>query len=366
MTSVEPGWAVDHHGLGKPLNDTTHPDPSGNSTFRPANAALLSVTHLEAPVVVPSSYFDDVLAPTMERLRLRPGLLEKVAGVRERRWWSDGANASDAAAECGLKALSEAGVDAKDVGVVISTTVTRPFLEPAVATSVHHAMDLPTSALNFDLTNACLAWVNGLQVASAMIDAGAVRYAVVLGAEDVRPMHEGTIERLLRPDVTRRDFLDQFATMTLGCGAAAAVLGRADEHPEAHRILGGTGRAGTQHHELCIGDMTHMRTDAKLLLTEGIEIVASAFESGDAQWGWRDADRFVIHQISRVHTQTVVERLGLDPEKVPRTFPHWGNVGPISLPMTLAQTAPELTRGDRVIAMGVGSGLNSAMVEIAW
>jgi len=34
--------------------------------------------------------------------------------------------------------------------------------------------------------------------------------------------------------------------------------------------------------------------------------------------------------------------------------------------MTLAQTAPELTRGDRVIAMGVGSGLNSAMVEIAW
>ncbi|MFB9376537.1 3-oxoacyl-ACP synthase III [Kineococcus gynurae] len=341
-------------------------DTFGNSTFRPANAAMLSITHLEAPVVIPSSHFDDVLADTLTRLRLRPGLLEKIAGVKERRWWPDGADASQAAAETGLKALSEAGVDPSEVGLLISTTVTRPHLEPALATAVHHAMDLPTHALNFDITNACLAWVNAVQVAAAMIDAGAIRYAVVLGSEDVRSMHEGTITRLQREDVTRKDFLDQFATMTLGCGAAAAVLGPADAHPEAHRILGGVARAGTEHHELCIGDAHHMRTDAKLMLTEGIEIVADAFKGGDEQWGWSEADRFVIHQISRVHTETVVERLGLDPAKVPLTFPRWGNVGPISLPMTLAATAPELTRGDRVIAMGVGSGLNSAMLELAW
>jgi 3-oxoacyl-[acyl-carrier-protein] synthase III len=348
------------------LNDTTRGDELGNSTWSPANAALLSVSHLEAPVVVPSSHFDDVLAPTLERLRLRPGLLQKVAGVAERRWWPEGTTAPEMAAEVGLKALSEAGVDAGDVGLLINTTVTRPHLEPAVATAVHHAMDLPTSALNFDITNACLGWVNALQVASAMIDAGAVRYAVVLGAEDVRPMHEGTIARLQQPGVTRRDFLDQFATMTLGCGAAAAVLGRADEHPQGHRILGGIARAGTEHHELCIGDMNHMRTDAKLMLTEGIEIVAEAFAGGDARWGWSQADRFVIHQISRVHTETVVERLGLDPAKVPLTFPRWGNVGPISLPMTLSETTADFSVGDRVMAMGVGSGLNTAMVEIAW
>lgn len=352
--------------MGYPLNETIHGDARGNSTFRPANAALLSISHVEAPVVVPSSHFDEVLKPTLERLRLQPGLLEKVAGVSERRWWAPGQKASDVAAEVGAKALSEAGVDASQVGLVISTTVTRPYLEPAIATSVHHGMDLPTSAMNFDITNACLGWVNGLQVASAMIDAGAVSYAVVLGAEDVRPMHEGTIARLLEPGVTRKDFLNEFATMTLGCGAAAAVLGRADEHPEAHRLMGGVTRAGTAHHELCIGDMNHMRTDAKLMLTEGIEIVADAFSGGDALWGWSGADRFLIHQISRVHTETVVGRLGLDPEKVPMSFPRWGNVGPISLPMTLAATAPEFSRGDRIIAMGVGSGLNTAMIEFAW
>ncbi|WP_432564135.1 3-oxoacyl-ACP synthase III [Kineococcus sp. SYSU DK003] len=338
----------------------------GNATFAPRNAALLSISHVEAPRVVPSSYFDEVLAPTLERLRLRPGLLEKVAGVRERRWWAEGQKASDVAAECGAKALSEAGVDASEVGVVISTTVTRPHLEPAVATSVHHGMDLPTSAMNFDIANACLAWVNGVQVASAMIDAGMIRYAVVLGAEDVRSMHEGTIARLQREGITRKDFLNEFATMTLGCGAAAAVIGRADEHPEAHRILGGVTRAGTAHHELCIGDMNHMKTDAKLMLTEGIEIVADAFNAGDELWGWRGADKFVIHQISKVHTQTLIERVGLDAAKVPMSFPTWGNVGPISLPMTLAATAPELSPGDRVLALGVGSGLNTAMLELAW
>ncbi len=348
------------------LVGATSPDALGNMTFEPANAALLSISHVEAPVVVPSSHFDDVLSDTLQRLRLRPGLLEKVAGVSERRWWAPGQNAADVAAECGVKALSEAGVDAADVGLVISTTVTRPHLEPAIATSVHHGMDLPPSAMNFDITNACLAWVNGVQVASAMIDAGVIRYAVVLGAEDVRSMHEGTIARLQREGITRKDFLNEFATMTLGCGAAAAVIGRADEHPEAHRILGGVTRAGTAHHELCIGDMNHMRTDAKLMLTEGIEIVADAFTGGDRRWGWRDADRFVIHQISRVHTETLVERIGVDATKVPMTFPRWGNVGPISLPMTLAATAPELSPGDRVVAMGVGSGLNTAMIELAW
>ena len=48
------------------------------------------------------------------------------------------------------------------------------------------------------------------------------------------------------------------------------------------------------------------------------------------------------------------------------TFPKWGNVGPASLPMTLAQEAQTLSAGDRVLCMGVGSGLNTTMMEIAW
>jgi 3-oxoacyl-[acyl-carrier-protein] synthase-3 len=67
-----------------------------------------------------------------------------------------------------------------------------------------------------------------------------------------------------------------------------------------------------------------------------------------------------------VHTRSIVEALGLDAGKVPTTFPRWGNVGPAALPMTLADQADSLRTGDRVLCMGVGSGLHTAMAEIVW
>src|SRR6187431_1618694 len=76
----------------------THPRPTppsrgqpvtGNATFRHRDVALLAVVGIEAPVVVPSTVFDQQLAPTLKRLRLPRGLLSRVAGVHERRWWDD-------------------------------------------------------------------------------------------------------------------------------------------------------------------------------------------------------------------------------------------------------------------------------------
>ena len=51
---------------------------------------------------------------------------------------------------------------------------------------------------------------------------------------------------------------------------------------------------------------------------------------------------------------------------MPLTYPTYGNVGPASIPITLSQEAAKLEPGDRVLLMGVGSGLNTAMMEIQW
>ncbi len=76
--------------------------------------------------------------------------------------------------------------------------------------------------------------------------------------------------------------------------------------------------------------------------------------------------RYVIHQISQVHTDALCRRLGIDPALVPRTFPTRGNIGPASVPFTLALEADELEAGDRVLLMGIGSGLNACCTEIVW
>ncbi|MFC6016302.1 3-oxoacyl-ACP synthase III [Plantactinospora solaniradicis] len=337
----------------------------GNAAYRYTNTVVLSVAALEAPVVVTSEQIDEELSDTLERLRLRRGMLQRIAGVQERRWWPEGFGFADAAAMAGAKALSEAGVDAREVGLLINTSVSRAHLEPSTAVAIHHALELPQSALNFDIANACLGFVNGIQVAANMIDAGQIRYALVVAGECSREAQQATIDRLRRPDATRRDVKDQFATLTLGSGAAAMVLAAADTHTEGHRLVGGVSRAATQHHELCVGDSTRMRTDAKGLLDAGLEL-AEATWAHVGPWDWQDMDLYVMHQVSVAHTRGVVDRLGLDPRRVPATFPMLGNVGPASLPLTLAHHADSLSSGDRVLCMGVGSGLNTCALEIVW
>ncbi len=318
-------------------------------------------------MVVKSSDFDARLAPSLKRLRLSKRLLERVAGVEERRWWAPGTAFDDAAIEAGAKALAESGIEAGQVGLLINTSVTRRNLEPSVAVKIHHGLGLPSSAMNFDVANACLGFVNGMTLAANMIDSGQIQYALIVAGEDAQATQENTFDRLNAETSTRDDYLREFATLTLGSGAAAAVIGPADKHPGGHRILGGVSRAGTQHHQLCVGGPDGMFTDTKGLLDNGLELVTDAWDEAHTDgWDWRSMDRYVTHQVSNSYTNAIIKAVDLVRKRVPITFPKWGNVGPASLPMTLAQESQSLNPGDRVLCMGVGSGLNTAMMEIAW
>lgn len=340
---------------------------SGNATHRFTNTAVLAVQTADASRVVSSAAFDEALADTYRRVGLRPGLLERLAGIRERRWWADGVTFVDGAAEAGAKAVSESGVDPAAIGLMVNTSVSRRYLEPSTAVAVHHALGLPRSCQNFDVTNACLGFVNGMELAAAMIDSGMVEYALIVNGEDSRPVQERTIERLDGPGTVSRDVLAQFATLTLGSGAAAMVLGRADEHPEGHRLIGSASRSGSEHHDLCVGDNDLMRTDLKGLLDAGLNLSADLWDEAAGEFDWAAGmDRYIVHQVSKVHTQAMCDRFSIDPALVPTTFPTRGNLGPASVPFTLADRQDSLVDGDRVLLMGIGSGLNAACLEIAW
>ncbi|KNC18543.1 3-oxoacyl-ACP synthase [Arthrobacter sp. RIT-PI-e] len=340
---------------------------TGNATFRHDNTALLAVTSVEAPVVVSSADFDERLAPSLKRLRLSKRLLERVAGVTERRWWSPGSDFDDAAIEAGAKAMAEAGVEPGDVGLLINTSVTRRNLEPSVAVKIHHALGLPSSAMNFDLANACLGFVNGMTLAANMIDSGQIKYALIVAGEDSRRAQEATFDPLNRGDPPPEGSPPPLAPLAPRAGAAGAVSGPADLHPGSHRIVGGGSRAGAGPHELCGGSPGGMYTDTKGLLDGGLELVVTAWHEAQADgWAWDGMDRYVTHQVSNSYTNAIIKAVDLERERVPITFPHWGNVGPASLPMTLAQEAHSLSPGDRVLCLGVGSGLNTSMMELAW
>ena len=187
----------------KPEGSVT-PDPAlpGNVTFRHRNTAILSVTAVDAPIVVTSQSFDDRLAETYERTGVRPGMLSVVAGIEERRWWPEDVSFVDAAVMAGEKAIAESGVDKRRIGLLIDSSVCREHLEPSKAVSVHHNLGLATSCLTFDLSNACLGFVNAMQLAATMIDGGQVDYALIVDGEGSRRTQELTLDRL--PPVTPR------------------------------------------------------------------------------------------------------------------------------------------------------------------
>ena len=70
--------------------------------------------------------------------------------------------------------------------------------------------------------------------------------------------------------------------------------------------------------------------------------------------------------MSKIHTNAMCLRLGIDPARVPTTFPTRGNIGPASVPYTLASAQTDLEPGDRVLLMGIGSGLNACCTEVRW
>ncbi len=339
---------------------------AGNATTRFTNVSLLAVTSRLPSGVTTSAEIQRLLAPALRRLRLPGRLLERVAGIHARHSWAAGEDCDRATIAAGQAALAQAGVSPDEVGLLINTSVTRKHLEPSVAVGLHHGLGLPSSAVNFDVANACLGFINGMTLAAGMIESGQIRYALVVDGEDADDVRANTLERLLREGVSREDFLQEFATLTLGSGSAAAVLGRADEHPAGHRVLGGVTRAATRFHELCVGSVEGMFTDAKALLEGGLELVVDAWKDAVSEWDWARMDRYVTHQVSRVHTDAIVEAVGLDRSKVPTTFPRLGNVGPASVPITLVEEQASLRAGDRVLLMGVGSGINTAMMELAW
>lgn len=335
-----------------------------------ANVSIRTLAHVDAPHRVTSAELSARLSPALNRLGIRPDVLESASGVVARRYWDEGVQPSQAATLAAEKALAESGVDRSKIGVLVSTSVCRDYVEPSVACLVHGNLKLSPDCMNFDIGNACLAFLNGMQIVGNMIERGQVDYGLVVDGEGARYVQDRTIERLLLPETTPKEFREQFATLTLGSGSAAMLLCRSELAPDGHRFVGTVSKAATEHSHLCRGQVDKMETDGKTLLLAGLAVAATTWAEAQAQLGWSGEaiDEFVLHQVSGPHTTMLCEQLGLPREKVLAIYAEFGNIGPASVPIALSKAveAGRVKKGSRVGLLGIGSGLNCSMAEVIW
>jgi len=328
------------------------------------------LAHVDADVVVSSCELESQISGTMQRLAMPVGLLENLTGIKKRRFWSEGMAPSDAAALAAEKVLDRSSIDRSGIGALINTSVSRDYLEPSTAAIVQGKIGLGRDCINFDIGSACLGFLQGASLAASMIDRGEIDHALIVAGEDGRPIVEKTLLNMQDPATDDASFREQFACLTLGSAAVAMVLSRAEPDDGQPRFHGGLSVSATQHHALSVGDYDGGRTDAQALLMGGLELAEDGWAEAAATFGWTIADvhTFAIHQVSKVHTDMLVDLLKFDPERVPKIYPEFGNTGPASVPTVLSREveAGRVTSGDQVLLVGMGSGINAAAFEVIW
>lgn len=330
--------------------------------------------------VVTSSELERELAPVYERFGVHEGRLELMTGIKERRFWDEDTLPSDASTSAGRRAMEASGVAPETIECLIHTSVSRDFLEPATASVVHDNLSLSPKALVYDISNACLGFMNGMISLGNMIELGQVKRGLVVAAESSRNLVRTTISQLLKASpLTKQEFKAAFASLTIGSGAVALVMSHDSVAKADHRLVGGVTRTATQHNDLCRGSADtgfhdsatmSMRTNAETLLINGCALASKAWEALQSLLGWSNGDvgRTYCHQVGAAHRDRLYESLGLDPRRDFSTFEFLGNVGSVSLPLTMAlgieRDPPK--PGEKIGMLGIGSGLNSVMLGAQW
>jgi len=348
--------------------------------MRYTDVCLEAISYILPPRVVTSATIEKWLRPLYERLNLPEGRLELMTGIRERRFWRPGTAPSEASAMAGQRALEQAGLDPEQVDCLFHCSVSRDFVEPATSTAVHRLLRLPSRALNFDISNACLGVLSGVIMLANMIQLGQAEAGVVVAGENSGPLIDGTVEQLVNDEMlSRRDIKPYFASLTIGSAAAAVVLTHRSLSESGHRLLGGAHAANTDFNHLCQGSadtgMTgeskpQMHTDSEELLLRGIEVADVTWQETKEELGWTDdtPNVFCCHQVGRAHRTQLYDRLNIDMSKDFSTFEFLGNCGSASVPLTTAMAveAGHVKEGDKVALLGIGSGINCTMLGLEW
>jgi acyl-CoA:acyl-CoA alkyltransferase len=335
------------------------------------NVAIESIAYELAPHRITSAWLEDQIGETMDRLQVPRGRLEALSGIRERRFWDAGTQPSAVATIAAQKAIEKAEIDPKELGCLINTSVCQDYLEPATAVFVHGNLKLPPTCINYDLRNACLGFLNGIYNIGMMIEAGVIKYGIVVNGEGSQDAVMSTIRRLQRPETTAQEFRDNFATLTLGSGAVAMVLAHKSISRTGHLVNGAVTLAATEYNQLCIGMPDYMKTDASALLIAGVKLASATWSLAQETFpNWSDDQiaLYVPHQVGSRHMAAVAEAIAITPSKLHLNFPVLGNIGPAALPITLAMAAEDgrIKAGDQVGLLGIGSGINCSMMSVTW
>jgi 3-oxoacyl-[acyl-carrier-protein] synthase-3 len=290
-------------------------------------------------------------------------------GVRERRVADPDVAASDLAYKATLKALDMAGLEVKDIDLILLATITPDTCCPSGANWLQAKLDAP-HAVTFDITAACSGFIFALNVAEQYLKTGASKTVLVAASE--------VMTRTL-------DYTDRNTCILWGDGAGVAILRMGTEGPELLSTHLHTDGASGQDLLMPGGGskttpISHESVDQKLHTLNMIEanasfrvavrhFIDSIKEAGQANSvAVGEMDWIIPHQANLRMFQSMAKTLKIPMEKFYVTLHKYGNISSASCAIALDEAARDgsIKKGDLVCLPVFGGGLTWGSALIRW
>ncbi|MHC5034734.1 MAG: beta-ketoacyl-ACP synthase III [Planctomycetota bacterium] len=288
-------------------------------------------------------------------------------GIRERHVAAEGEATSDLAFHAASEALSSAGLDAKDIDLIIVATTTPDYPFPSTASLLQARLGADNAAA-FDIQAVCTGFIYALSTADQFIRSGMYRRVLIVGAE--------VLSRLL-------DWTDRTTCILFGDGAGAVVL-EADES-ERGIVSSHLHADGTQYDLLYVPGGGSREPLSRELMDSGRQFISmkgnevfrvavTALESTVLEaleankLKAEDIDLLVPHQANIRIINATGKKLGLSADKVMITVDRHGNTSSASIPLALCEAVKEnrVKDGSLVLLEAFGGGFTWGSVLLRW
>ena len=270
-------------------------------------------------------------------------------GIRFRYIAGEGETTASLATDAARAALAAAGLEPRDIDLIVLATATPDQTFPSSATKVQAALGI-ADCVAFDVAAVCSGFLYAVSVAESMIRAGSAQKALVIGSE--------TFSRIL-------DWEDRATCVLFGDGAGAIALGAEESdrgvlatrlhadgsHNELLYVDGGPSTTGTVGKLRMKGRevFRHAVVNLAAVMTEALD--AAGLSTADVDW-------VVPHQANARILDATARKLGLPPEKVVVTVDQHANTSAASVPLALDTAVRDgrIKAGDIVVLEAMGGG----------
>jgi 3-oxoacyl-[acyl-carrier-protein] synthase-3 len=289
-------------------------------------------------------------------------------GIRERHIVDKGVGTSDLAVEAAKVCLAKRGIDASEIEAIIVATVTPDMAFPATACLVQDKLGAP-HAWGFDLSAACSGFPYALQVGAKLVESGAHKKVLVIGADVMSSII---------------DYTDRTTCIIFGDGAGAVLI-EPCEGEEVGLIdffheVDGSGAVSLNmpaggsllpaSHATVDAKQHFVHQDGQAVYKFAVRKMAEAAETVLTRNGLTGADLgcFIPHQANKRIILSTAERLGMSEDHVIINIDRFGNTtaGTIPLAMNTALEEGRLKKGDLVLLASVGAGFTVGATLLRW